>query len=112
MGDTISVSLMIMAVTVLVSLAAWQKADWMELMTMNPYLIDRKKQYWRFISSGFIHADFTHLFFNLFSRLALDFRTFLENMKMSSSLSKILQTEMNVFKSNSQIMKNKNYYKN
>jgi membrane associated rhomboid family serine protease len=67
MGDTISVSLMIMAVTVLVSLAAWQKADWMELMTMNPYLIDRKKQYWRFISSGFIHADFTHLFFNLFS---------------------------------------------
>jgi membrane associated rhomboid family serine protease len=34
---------------------------------LNPYLIDRKKQYWRFISSGFIHADFTHLFFNLFS---------------------------------------------
>ena len=67
MGDTISVSLMIMAVTVLVSLAAWQKPDWMEIMTMNPYLIDRKKQYWRFISSGFIHADFTHLFFNLFS---------------------------------------------
>lgn len=67
MGDTISISLMIMAVTVLVSLAAWQKPDWMELMTMNPYLIDRKKQYWRFISSGFIHADFTHLFFNLFS---------------------------------------------
>ena len=67
MGDSISVSLMIMAVTVLVSLAAWQKPDWMELMTMNPYLIDRKKQYWRFISSGFIHADFTHLFFNLFS---------------------------------------------
>ena len=67
MGDTISISLMIMAVTVLVSLAAWQKPDWMELMTMNPYRIDRKKQYWRFISSGFIHADFTHLFFNLFS---------------------------------------------
>lgn len=67
MGDTISISLMIMAVTVLVSLAAWQKPDWMELMTMNPCLIDRKKQYWRFISSGFIHADFTHLFFNLFS---------------------------------------------
>jgi len=67
MGDTISISLMMMAVTVLVSVAAWQRPDWMEMMTMNPYLIDRKKQYWRFISSGFIHADFTHLFFNLFS---------------------------------------------
>ena len=30
--------------------------------------------------------------------LALDFRTFLENMKMSSSLTKILETEINVFK--------------
>lgn len=67
MSDTFSISLIIMAVTILVSLAAWQKPDWMDLMTMNPYLIDRRKQYWRFVSSGFIHADFTHLFFNLFS---------------------------------------------
>ena len=36
----------------------------------------------------------------------LDFRTFLENMKMSSSLSKNLETGMNVFKSNSEIKKN------
>jgi len=35
---------------------------------------------------------------------------FLENRKMSSSLSKILETEINVFKSNSQIMKNTKYY--
>ena len=54
-----------------------------------------------------------HNVFNFFKNNispALDFRTFLENMKMSSSLSKILQTEMHVFKSNSQIMKNKKYY--
>ena len=38
--------------------------------------------------------------------MALDFRTFLENMKMSSLLSKILETGMNVFKNISQIMKN------
>jgi len=35
--------------------------------------------------------------------LALDFRTFLENLKMSSSISKILETGINVFKSNYQI---------
>jgi len=36
------------------------------------------------------------------------FRTFLENMKTSSSLSKILETKINVFESNSQIIKNQN----
>ena len=36
----------------------------------------------------------------------MDFRTFLENMKMSSSLSKIPETGINVFKSNYQIIKN------
>ena len=55
------------------------------------------------------HNIFDFVFLNNIS-LALDFRTFLENMKMSSLISKILQTEMNVFKSNSQIMKNKKYY--
>ena len=45
----------------------------------------------------------------LFLRLALDFRTFLENMKMSSLLSKILETGINVFKIKIQIIKNKNY---
>jgi len=38
--------------------------------------------------------------------MALDFRTFLENMKMSSSLSKILETGINVFKRLSDHKKN------
>ena len=45
--------------------------------------------------------------------LALDFLTFLENRKMSSSLSKILETGINVFKINYKIIKIKiimNYY--
>ena len=56
-----------MAVTVGISLLAWQKPTWLDAMMMSPYRIDRKKEYWRFITSGFIHADFAHLFFNLFS---------------------------------------------
>ena len=42
--------------------------------------------------------------------LALDFQTFRKNMKISSSLSKFSETRMNVFKSNSRIIKNKKYY--
>ena len=48
-------------------MAAWQRDSWMAAMMMSPSRIDRHGEYWRFLSSGFIHADFTHLFFNLFS---------------------------------------------
>ena len=40
------------------------------------------------------------------------FSNILKNMKMSSSLSKIFETGINVFKSNSQIMKNFDNNKN
>lgn len=65
MGD--SISFVIIIITVLVSLLCWQKPALMDKMTMNPFKINRRNEYWRFITSGFIHADFTHLFFNLFS---------------------------------------------
>ena len=67
MGNSNSLSFLIMAVTVGISLLAWQKPAWMDAMTMSPYRINKKQEYWRFLTSGFIHADFTHLFFNLFS---------------------------------------------
>ena len=47
----------------------------------------------------------------LFGFLKIIFRTFLENMEMSSSWSKILETGINVFKINYQIMTNKNIMK-
>lgn len=56
-----------MGVTALVSMAAWQRDSWMETMMMSPSRIAAHGEYWRFLTSGFIHADFTHLFFNLFS---------------------------------------------
>lgn len=34
---------------------------------MWPYRVAREKQYIRFISSGFLHADYMHLFFNMFT---------------------------------------------
>lgn len=34
---------------------------------MNPYSTDQRREYWRFITSGFIHNDYMHLFFNMFT---------------------------------------------
>ncbi len=67
MGESISICWVIMGVTALVSMAAWQRDSWMETMMMSPSRIAAHGEYWRFLTSGFIHADFTHLFFNLFS---------------------------------------------
>ena len=63
----------------------------------------------RFLFDAFVYSSYFAC--NLFSQLALDFRTFLINMKMSSSLSKIPGSGMNVFKSNSRIIQNKTYCK-
>lgn len=67
MWESISICWVIMGLTALVSMAAWQRDSWMAAMMMSPSRIARHGEYWRFLSSGFIHADFTHLFFNLFS---------------------------------------------
>jgi len=34
---------------------------------MCPYYVKREKQYYRMITSGFLHADWMHLFFNMFT---------------------------------------------
>lgn len=34
---------------------------------MNPYRISRERQYYRFITSGFLHKDHLHLLLNMFS---------------------------------------------
>jgi membrane associated rhomboid family serine protease len=67
MWESISICWVIMGVTALVSMAAWQRDSLMETMMMSPSRIAAHGEYWRFLTSGFIHADFTHLFFNLFS---------------------------------------------
>jgi len=41
--------------------------DMISKTIMWPYGVKRYNQYYRFITSGFIHADWMHLFFNMFT---------------------------------------------
>jgi membrane associated rhomboid family serine protease len=61
------VTYILIGVTVLISFAAYSNNNLMRQFMMNPYTINNRKQYYRFITSGFIHADHVHLFFNMFS---------------------------------------------
>lgn len=57
----------IVVITVIVSFLAWQNRLMMERLIFNPIAITRHKQYDRFITHGFIHADSMHLLFNMFT---------------------------------------------
>lgn len=56
----------IIIVTVLVSIACFNNAELNARLILNPYTVKREKQWYRLLTSGFQHADFLHLFVNMF----------------------------------------------
>lgn len=60
-----STTVIIVIVTALVSITAFYKQGEMEKFLFWPAVIKERKQYYRFITSGFIHADWMHLIFNM-----------------------------------------------
>lgn len=62
-----SLTLAIIILTSAVSLYAINQREVLHKFMMNPYMVTQRGQYYRLITSGLIHADFTHLFFNMFS---------------------------------------------
>ncbi len=61
------ITYIIIGVTVLVSMLAFNRPNMLGEFMMNPYKIRTQRQYYRFITSGFIHKDHMHLILNMFS---------------------------------------------
>ncbi|WP_254244913.1 rhomboid family intramembrane serine protease [Hymenobacter sp. BRD67] len=60
--------LILIGLTVAISAYAWSNADLMRAWIMQPYLMARSSgQWYRLLTSGFLHADWPHLFFNMFA---------------------------------------------
>ncbi len=62
-----SLTLIIIIVTVIASLYAWSNNAVQQKWMLNPYAVKRHNEYFRFITSGLIHQDYMHLFFNMFA---------------------------------------------
>lgn len=62
-----NITLIIIVVTVIISMMAWNNYSLMDRWIMNPYDVAKKGQYYRLITSGFLHADWSHLLFNMLS---------------------------------------------
>lgn len=60
-------NLVIIAITCIVSIMAFNNAELVRQLILWPPAISRDKQYYRLLSYGLVHADPMHLFFNMFT---------------------------------------------
>src|SRR5688572_11489858 len=56
----------IMAITIAVSLMAFRNENLYRRFIFNPYIIKRRKEFWRFFTSSLLHGDYMHLILNMF----------------------------------------------
>ncbi|MEM9832868.1 MAG: rhomboid family intramembrane serine protease [Bacteroidota bacterium] len=63
----LSITTILIIITVAASLYAWNKPELLQRWMFNPYAVRSRREYYRFITSGFIHQDYLHLFFNMFT---------------------------------------------
>jgi membrane associated rhomboid family serine protease len=59
-------TLILILITAIVSLVALSNAEVFDKMKFNAYSIHHNKEWHRFLSYGLIHADWMHLFINMF----------------------------------------------
>jgi membrane associated rhomboid family serine protease len=57
----------LMAIIGIVTYYAWQKPAVHQALMLNPFTVKDQKQYYRLITSGFVHNNGMHLFLNLFT---------------------------------------------
>ncbi len=61
-----SITIILIIITVAISLAAMNKPELQYKLMMNPVAV-RQGQWYRMITSGFVHANYIHLGFNMFT---------------------------------------------
>lgn len=62
----ISLNLIIIAITAIVSFICFSNDKLKQQLIFYPYLINKEKSgYYRFLTHGFVHADWVHLLFNM-----------------------------------------------
>ncbi|MEX1202568.1 MAG: rhomboid family intramembrane serine protease [Ferruginibacter sp.] len=61
------ITFLLIAANILFSIIGFYNAGFLTKTIGWPYYSKRNKEYYRFISSGFLHADWMHLFFNMFT---------------------------------------------
>lgn len=61
-----SLTLLIILFTSVISVMAWHNQNMMRQLVFSPYIIKRKGEWFRFVTSGLLHINFLHLFLNMY----------------------------------------------
>jgi len=64
---TAPVASLIFVITIAATLLAFSNEDWYGKLMLHPYSVYRREHVYTLITSGFIHKDWMHLFFNMLS---------------------------------------------
>ena len=64
---TLSITTALIGITAILSILGFNKPEFLNRWMFIPYLIKNRGQWDRFITSGFIHKDYVHLLFNMFT---------------------------------------------
>jgi len=59
-------TILLIVITSAISILAFNNRDISDKLQLNPYAVVHKKEWHRILSHGFIHADWVHLFINMF----------------------------------------------
>lgn len=73
----ISVNLLIIVFTALVSYQGFSRYEVIQRLKHFPFQENRQREYYRLLTSGFVHADWTHLLVNMF--VLYSFGAYIEN---------------------------------
>lgn len=61
-----SITILLVGITSLISYQALSNRNLFDTLKHYPYLESKEKQYYRLLSSGFVHGDMNHLLINMF----------------------------------------------
>jgi len=64
--ETTPISLALMVIIGIVSFIGFSNREFMNKTIFSPYRIHETNEWYRFLTSGFIHADWMHLMFNMY----------------------------------------------
>ncbi|MEL7146930.1 MAG: rhomboid family intramembrane serine protease [Bacteroidota bacterium] len=59
------ITLVLIGITSLISYQAFNNPELKMKLIHNPYKVKHRREFYRLLTSGFIHVDFTHLIFNM-----------------------------------------------
>lgn len=60
-----TITLAIIIITCLISFTSFNRPEQVDKLSFWPYMVNERKQFYRFLTSGFVHGDYMHLFFNM-----------------------------------------------